>query len=494
MSQLLVEKLFQHFGFRQFRPGQSQAIHAAIQGRDVIVVMPTGSGKSLCYQLPGLELRGTTVVISPLIALMQDQVTHLQDQGFRAAAINSSLSASELQLVESEIAIGNLEFIFTTPERIATAEFRDRLSHVTIDLFVVDEAHCVSQWGHDFRPDYLSLGNAIEALGSPPVMAMTASATDEILADIQSELRIPDAKIVHTGFDRPNLSLQIIEVETEKQKDTQLSSLIPSSGSGIIYCATTAAVDRVSEFLSQKGIKAVGYHGRMSAKRRSEAQSDFMSDNVNVMVATNAFGLGIDKPDIRFVVHYHLPGSLEAYYQECGRAGRDGHRSMCIGLHTASDSKLQRFLQSGSYPDESDLVNAYHTLQLAAEHHRWPTAKHVFDRSPLSQRRMKICLTLFENKGIVQRDRRAGYRLIRSKMSRDELASLGQSYRLREERQAIRQRNVEEYAMTSGCRWNFILRYFGDSESAQGRCGRCDNCETGAANWIAGISTDRPKE
>ena len=472
----LYEKLSRHFGFKQFRPGQFRAINAAMQGRDVIVIMPTGSGKSLCYQLPGIELSGITLVVSPLIALMKDQVDHLKEQGIRAVSINSTLSATELREAEGMIPAGTTDFVFTTPERMATPEFRELLRGSKIDLFVVDEAHCVSQWGHNFRPDYLSLGSAIDDLGRPPILAMTATATDEILEDIVRELRMEDAEIVHTGFDRPNLHLSVIAAESQSHKDSRLSSVIPATGSGIVYCATTGVVDRVSEMLLAKGRRVASYHGRMSAKRRTEAQESFMSDDVDIMVATNAFGMGIDKADIRYIVHYHLPGSMEAYYQECGRAGRDGLPSTCIALHTPEDRKLQRFLKSGGYPDDSDMVNAHHTIKLVSETCQLPTAEQLFAASPLSKSRMKVCLALFENRGIVQREKRNCYRLLKPEMSREQLAAAGQSYRLREEREMIRQRRVEEFAEIRNCRWGFVLEYFDGTESAKSQCGRCDNC------------------
>lgn len=469
-----------HFGFKKFRPGQMKAIRAALDGRDVVVIMPTGSGKSLCYQMPGLELAGTTVVVSPLIALMKDQVDHLLAQGIRATMINSSLSQTELRNAEAAICDGTVDFVYTTPERMAMPEFRELLRRKPIDLFVVDEAHCVSQWGHDFRPDFLALGAAIQDLGQPPVLALTASATDEILADILNQLRIPDAEVVHTGFYRPNLGLRVEWATGEDDKTARLKTLIPKGRSGIVYTATTAGAEHVGYQLRGLGLRVAVYHGRMAAKRRAEAQDQFMSNTADVMVATNAFGLGIDKPDIRFILHYHMPGSIEAYYQECGRAGRDGLSAECIALHDASDKKLQRFLQAGSYPDESDLVNAYHAITLAVQAGK-TTGKEIIAASPLPKRRMQLCLSLFENRGIVRRECGDIYVLVQPELSREQVVAAGEAYRLRAERDLIRQHRVEEYVESRSCRWHFLLNYFDDSGHLVSGCGHCDQCGTNPA-------------
>jgi ATP-dependent DNA helicase RecQ len=477
---LLRDRLREHFGFKRFRPGQYEAVRSALEGRDVLVVMPTGSGKSLCYQLPALEMAGLTVVVSPLIALMKDQSDRLGERGVPSVAINSTLTGSQARAAESAVVEEWAQIVYTTPERLADPGFRALLKRRPVDLFVVDEAHCVSQWGHDFRPDYLALGEAIDHLGRPPVLALTATATAEVVEDILAQLRIPDAEVVHTGFYRPNLYLAVVRAAGEAEKRELLRALLrQAEGTGIVYAATVRAVGELTEYLGGEGVAVAGYHGRMAAKARASAQDEFMAGRVKAMVATNAFGLGIDKPDIRFVTHYHVPGTIEEYYQEFGRAGRDGKPARGVLLYDPEDRKLQRFFQGGRYPDESDLVNAHHALKRLADRPKPPTLAEVRAVSPLSGARLKVCLNLFVNRGVVRRERGERYRLLLPDLTHEELARAGQSYHDRNERDLLRQRRMADYVEGRACRWEKLLEYFGDEGLPGGECGHCDRCAPG---------------
>lgn len=338
------EALKLYFGYDSFKPGQEETTQAILDGEDVLAIMPTGSGKSICYQVPAMLLPGITIVISPLISLMQDQVTALNAAGIHAGYINSSLTEAQISKVYTRAMEGTYKILYVAPERLESYEFTDFARRVDISMVTVDEAHCISQWGQDFRPGYLKIVDFIEGLGKRPVVsAFTATATEEVKTDISCVLKLQNPKIVVTGFDRENL---YFDVKTIKKKDDYVLEYIQKhpDDSGIIYCATRKNVDSLFELLSSAGVFVARYHAGMNNEDRKESQKDFIYDRTPVIVATNAFGMGIDKSNVRFVIHYNMPQSMENYYQEAGRAGRDGEPSQCILLFSAQDVMINKFL------------------------------------------------------------------------------------------------------------------------------------------------------
>lgn len=349
------EALKVYFGYDSYKPGQEEIIDSILAGKDVLAIMPTGSGKSICYQVPALLLPGITIVISPLISLMQDQVKALNEAGIKAGYINSSLTESQISTVYARALDGAYKILYVAPERLESYEFTNFAGKVDISMVTVDEAHCISQWGQDFRPSYLKIIDFIYSLNKRPIVsAFTATATEEVKTDISCVLKLHNPKIIVTGFDRENL---YFDVETIKKKDDYVLEYIRNhpEDSGIIYCATRKNVDTLYELLSNTGIHVAKYHAGMNNKDRKENQDDFIYDRSPVIVATNAFGMGIDKSNVRFVIHYNMPQSMENYYQEAGRAGRDGEPSQCILLFSAQDIMINKFLLE--HKDFTDIPN-----------------------------------------------------------------------------------------------------------------------------------------
>jgi len=358
------EVLKRFWGYDDFRSGQEKAVQSILDGRDTVIVMPTGGGKSICYQVPALLLDGMTIVVSPLISLMKDQVDRLRRQEVPAVLINSSLSGAELAEALDAVDAGEVRLLYVAPERFDSAGFLERAARWPISLLAVDEAHCVSQWGHDFRPAYLRIGAARQALGNPPVAALTATATPQVRADIVRQLLLDRPASFVTGFDRRNLTWAVKQVRNDTEKDRELLRMLPlPEGSAIVYASTRRSVDALTALLAGVGIPAVGYHAGLPDNERKALQDAFMSGEVRTVVATNAFGMGIDKPDVRLVVHYEMPGSLEAYYQEAGRAGRDGGPARCVLLHAYRDRFTHEFFIEQTHPTREIVEETFREIR-----------------------------------------------------------------------------------------------------------------------------------
>ncbi len=356
------------FQYEAFRPGQERAVEAVLEGRDAVIIMPTGGGKSLCYQVPALLLPGLTVVVSPLISLMKDQVDALTARGLPAAFVNSTLSSAQAAERFKRAAHGDLKLLYVAPERFDFGNTADRLRDIGVSLLAVDEAHCISEWGHDFRPSYLRMRAVREQLGDPTTIALTATATPEVRRDIEAQLGLRDPERVVTGFDRTNLHYHVVRVKNDAEKDAALVDVLDKNpGLAIVYAATRKAVERVTGVLTRARVPAVGYHAGLDDAHRQEVQDAFMKEQVRAIVATNAFGMGIDKPNVRVVVHHAMPGSLEAYYQEAGRAGRDGQRSDVFLLHSFPDRFTHEFFIKGAYPERPFVERVFDRLRRQAD-------------------------------------------------------------------------------------------------------------------------------
>ncbi|HEX8988590.1 MAG TPA: ATP-dependent DNA helicase RecQ [Rhodocyclaceae bacterium] len=467
--------LRRRFGLESFRPGQEDVIRNVLQGIDTLAVMPTGAGKSLCYQLPGLLLWGTTIVVSPLIALMNDQADKLDDAGVDTARINSTLKRTEHAATLNRIAEQESEIVFLTPEQLQAAETLERLASNAIDVFVVDEAHCISDWGHDFRPAYLEIGNVLKRLGNPPVLALTATASDRVIEDIRKQLGRPRMAVIDGSMYRPNLRYGVTQVTTEAEKQLALDRLLtPLHGTRLVYAATVKTAVALHERLLRIGQRALLYHGGLGAQARRESQRRFMDEENVVMVATNAFGLGIDKPDVRAVVHYQMPASLEAYYQESGRAGRDGEPACCELLFDYGDRRIQKFFLANRYPTADDVAQVWRTLS-ALPDGRKPSGLELSRAvETVAAVKVRVALKALHDAGFV-RLARGCYSVSGKPFDAAAAEAVAARYQQREEVDSAKLEQLMAYAYSTRCRWRTLLDYFGETPPWE-RCGTCDNC------------------
>ena len=473
------DALLRWFGLERFRPGQREAVQAALEHRDCLTVMPTGGGKSLCYQLPGLAGEDLTVVVSPLIALIADQYRRLVQGGHPAVMLASGMGEQAAALARQRIADGSARIVFCSPERFASPSFTAALERRGVSLFVVDEAHCVSEWGHDFRPDYLRLGRVIERLGRPTVMAATATATAQVAEEIVRRLGLSDPVMIRSGFDRPNLSFDVIGFDGDGSKERRYQMLLhglgdPANRPAIVYGGTRKDVDEVVARLGEDGLEVVGYHAGMAAEQRAAAQHRFMSSDVEVVVATNAFGMGVDKADVRSVWHVTIPTSVEAYYQEAGRGGRDGAPARAVLLAARADlGRLLNFIRrDGIEPqDVESYIDRLRAMAAASGGGSFEIESPRIDRE-------RVCLGIAERAGALSMEFAGGGRLaitVGAQLPRQNVASICSAATDRNWRAYAAVKDYASDAQT--CRRRMLLDHFSDATVAAptGRC--CDVCD-----------------
>ncbi len=484
--------LRRHLGYPGFRPGQEELVRAVLAGRDALGVLPTGGGKSVCYQVPALALGGLTLVVTPLVSLMEDQVHRARKAGLRAAHMSAAQAGSVRNAILSRVASGALDILFVAPERLDLPSFRRVLERADVRLLAVDEAHCISEWGHDFRPSYRRLGVVGRALACP-TLALTATATPSVREDVQEILALRRPVVVVRSFDRPNLSWSVHPGRSLGERALATYALLRRvRGCAIVYAPTRRSVERVRDALAGLGLRTEAYHAGLGGEERSRVQAAFMEGRCRVVVATNAFGMGIDKADVRLVAHVHLPGTLEGYYQEAGRAGRDGEPSACVAFHARIDRRLARSFVDRTHPPLRVMRALHRRLRAHAD---TDGVVHLDDSGLVSLRPILTewledgatgPIAALERVGAVRRiapmsrsgDREADGAAPGARLGVRRRLDLEWARRLRE-RALAKADAVEAYARGRGCRRRALLRYFG--EDAPGDCGSCDRCGAEAA-------------
>ncbi|ACV60976.1 ATP-dependent DNA helicase, RecQ family [Desulfofarcimen acetoxidans DSM 771] len=480
----LKAALKKYFNFEQFRAGQREVIEYVLNKQDVLAVMPTGQGKSLCYQLPAFMLSGTTLVISPLVALMKDQVDSLWAKNLdQVTLINSQIDFIDYQERMTGISQGNYKLVYIAPERLRNSRFIEQLSRIKLDLLVIDEAHCLSQWGHDFRPDYLNIKDFYQNLNyRPTILALTATATPMVQQDILHYLDIPRAKLINSGSDRPNLYMEIIRVDKEKDKLPALRETLKNQrDNGIIYAATRKDSEWLSVWLARHlGIKTACYHAGLNKDERSRVQEDFLGGKINTVVATNAFGMGIDKPNIRFVIHYCLPASLEAYYQEIGRAGRDNLPSRCTLIYAAKDKQLQEWIIDNDVIKRDDLVVFWRALKEYMQNGTSVIPIYHLEEHNLNETKQRLLVSMLERRQLIKladKDQdnlilEAGVVKATPDIMKEVMAEAEERINFRKEKLNA----VVNWINGSSCRREILLNYFGEQKQFKhDNC--CDACD-----------------
>ncbi|MFF8293502.1 RecQ family ATP-dependent DNA helicase [Streptomyces sp. NPDC016309] len=478
------------FGWPELRPGQTAAMEAVMAGRDTLVVMPTGAGKSAVYQVPTLLLDGPTVVVSPLLALQRDQIAGLlEHRAPRAVAVNSAQAEGETDAAWEAVTTGDAEYLFLSPEQLARDDVVERLERAEPALFVVDEAQCVSSWGHDFRPDYLRLAQAARRVGRPPLLALTATAAPPVRQEIVDRLGMAEPAVVVAGFDRPNIALDVRRFqEDDDRRRAVVERAAGEPKPGIVYAATRKDSERYAAELADLGLAAAAYHAGLRAAERSRVHDAFLDGTLDVVVATSAFGMGIDKEDVRFVLHASLPGSLDAYYQEIGRAGRDGKPALAVLHYRPEDTGMRNFFAARTPGDR--------TLGKVAEHLGERDGPRPLDElreeTGLSRNRLTAAVNLLEEAGAAHTDQEGAVRPDPDVPQDEAVERAGEAARARRRLERTRVEMVRAYAETTGCRRRFLLGYFGEAYDSP--CGSCDVCEAAAAgpegDAVAARATD----